>query len=395
MFKIIRNGEVYNPLYMSVQDLLIAGEKIVRVSPQGEIPLRFIRSFEVEEIDASGKIIVPGFIDQHVHITGGGGEGGPATRTPEINLSQLTTAGVTTVVGLLGFDGVTRQMYELLAKARALEAEGITAYVLTGAYEIPTRTVTGNIRSDLVLIDKVIGSGEIAIADHRSAQPTLEMLIHLAAETRTGGLLGNKPGIVHVHVGEGKHGLSLLFEAVAQSDIPITQFVPTHVNRLAGLFQEAVNFHKQGGVIDLTAGITPKHDSPQSLEICQALEILVRGKADLGRVTVSSDANGSLPQFDKAGRLIKMGVSPASVLWADVAKTVRENIISLSEAISLISHNVAKLLGLFPEKGLIAPGSDADLVLLDKDLNIDTVFARGRLMVKDGLAVVKGNFEQD
>lgn len=394
MLKIIRNGEIYGPDFIGNYDILIAGEKILGVAPGIEIPAVFAHAFEVGEIDATDKIIVPGFIDQHVHITGGGGEGGPASRTPEITLSQLTTAGITTVVGLLGFDGVTRSMFELLAKARALETEGISSYIFTGAYEIPTRTITGNIRSDLVLIDKVLGAGEIAISDHRSAQPTLEMIIDLAAETRTGGLLGDKPGIVHVHVGEGKRGLSILFDAIAQSDIPIKQFVPTHVNRLAGLFQEAVAFHKQGGNIDLTAGITPKTDSPQSLEVVQALEILVKEKADLGRVTVSSDSNGSLPIFDDQGQLFRMGVSSANVLWDDIRRAVHDNVLSLADAISLITRNVACLLKLLPKKGLIQSGSDADLVLLDRELNIDSVFARGRLMVEGGRAVVKGTFEQ-
>jgi len=393
MLKIIRNGEIYGPDFIGNCDILIAGEKILRVAPAIVMPAGFTHAFEVGEIDASKKIIVPGFIDQHVHIAGGGGEGGPASRTPEITLSQLTTAGITTVVGLLGFDGVTRSMFELLAKARALETEGISSYIFTGAYEIPTRTITGNIRSDLVLIDKVLGAGEIAISDHRSAQPTLEMIIDLAAETRIGGLIGNKPGIVHIHVGEGKRGLSILFDVIAQSDIPIKQFVPTHINRLAGLFQEAVAFLKQGGSIDLTAGITPETDSPQSLEVVQALEILVKEKADLGRVTVSSDSNGSLPIFDDQGQFSRMSVSSASVLWDDISRAVLDNVLSLPDAVSLITRNVAGLLKLLPVKGLIQAGSDADLVLLDKNLNIDSVFARGRLMVKGGQAVVKGTFE--
>lgn len=377
---------------MGRQDILLAGGKIIAIAPNLDLhPL----NIEYKTIDASNFFVLPGFIDQHVHITGGGGEGGPVTRTPEISLSQLTTAGVTTVVGLLGIDSVSRNVFELLSKARALEQEGITSYIFTGAYEIPTRTITGKIRSDLVLVDKVIGTGEVAISDHRSAQPTLEDFIKLAAESRVGGLLGNKAGLVHVHVGEGKKGLSLLFEAIHNSDIPVTQLVPTHVNRLAGLFQEAVAFLKMGGNIDLTVGITPEHDSPQSLEVCDALRILTKEEADLTKVTVSSDGNGSLPVFNDHGSLTRLEVSSVKLLWHDVAKAVRLNIIPLPVAAALLTRNVARLLKLFPAKGIIAKGSDADLVFLNHELKIEKVIAKGNLVVDQAIALVKGYFEQD
>ncbi len=390
MFTLIKNGDVYAPDYLGRQDILIAGEKIIQIKPRIKLPHGFA---DLVEINAHEKLVVPGFIDQHVHITGGGGEGGPATRTPEIKLSHLTTAGITTVVGLLGVDGITRSVADVLAKAHALEEEGITSYVFTGAYAVPPRTVTGNISADLILIDKIIGVGEIAISDHRSAQPTFDMLIKLAAEARIGGLLGKKAGIVHLHIGEGKQGLSLLFDIVNKSDIPAGQFVPTHVNRLLRVFQESVKFLRLGGYLDLTAGIKPEKDSPDSLEVSQALRFLINENVDLRKVTVSSDGNGSLPQFDLLGNLTGINIGSVKLLWDDIRKAVKEQIISLPTAVSLVSQNVAGVLKLLPHKGLIAAGSDADLVLLDRDLNIDKVLARGKLMVDQGLAKTKGYFE--
>jgi len=391
MFTLLKNAEIYTPDQAGTNDLLIAGSRIAAIRPNISIPKGLP---DLQEIDCSDKILCPGFIDQHVHISGGGGEGGPASRTPEINLSMLTMAGITTVIGLLGVDGITRSMAELLTKARALEEEGITAYIYTGAYEIPTRTLTGNVRSDLVLIDKVIGTGEIAISDHRSAQPSMEMLTKLASEARVGGLLGKKPGIVHLHLGDGKQRLSLLFEILKNTDIPVSQFVPTHVNRLDSLFDEAIEFLELGGNIDLTAGITKENESPYALEVHEALTRLVNAKAALNQVTVSSDANGSMPQFAKDGRLVGISVGSAAELWKDIAKAVRKNIIPLPTALALITRNVANLLKLSPVKGIIAVDSDADIILLDKEYIIDTVIAKGKLMVQNGQAVVKGYFEQ-
>ncbi|MCG8642320.1 MAG: amidohydrolase family protein, partial [Desulfobacterales bacterium] len=117
MIKIIRNGQVYAPNYLGKKDILIAGRRICQIVDQiPSIP----DWLECEEIDANGKLVVPGFIDCHVHISGGGGEGGYHTRTPEIQLSDLIIGGITTVIGCLGTDGTTRHLPGLLAKARGL-----------------------------------------------------------------------------------------------------------------------------------------------------------------------------------------------------------------------------------------------------------------------------------
>ncbi|HWI54154.1 MAG TPA: beta-aspartyl-peptidase [Desulfobacteria bacterium] len=388
----VKNGIVYAPEHLGRQDILIGAGQIFMINP--EINLKS-SIFSYNEIDAGDCFVLPGFIDQHVHIAGAGGEGGPSTRTPEIGLSELTTGGITTVVGLLGFDGVTRSMGDLLAKARGLEEEGITSYIYSGTYELPTRTITGAVKSDLVLIDKVLGIGEIAISDHRSAQPTLEQMIKIAAEARIGGMIGNKPGIVHVHVGEGKNGMSLISDSISRSDIPISQFVPTHVNRLSGLFDEAMSFARNGGAIDLTSGFYPENDSPKSLEVYMGLEKLLENGISLDKVTVSSDANGSLPVFNESGELKKLVKGSVKPLWNDLSKAIFKEIVSISAGVALITRNPAKILKLYPQKGVVSVGSDADLVLIHRDsFKIEKVLAKGRLMVDKGQPLIWGTFEK-
>lgn len=89
------------------------GGKIALIAPCGEIPSRFPT---LQTVDAAGKPLVPGFIDLHVHITGGGGEDGFSSRAPESRLTDFTTAGVTTAVGLLGTDGIARSLETLYAR---------------------------------------------------------------------------------------------------------------------------------------------------------------------------------------------------------------------------------------------------------------------------------------
>ena len=124
---LVKNAEVYAPAYLGKQDVLICGGKIERIQERiGPLPV------ECEVLDAEGKLLTPGLIDQHVHISGGGGEGSFHTRTPELQLSELIENGITTVVGLLGTDGLTRSVENLYAKTRALCEEGVSAYMMTG-----------------------------------------------------------------------------------------------------------------------------------------------------------------------------------------------------------------------------------------------------------------------
>lgn len=390
MFLLLKGGEVYTPKPIGKMDILTCNEKIIKIAENinpPDLP-------DVEVVDLSGYIIVPGFIDQHVHIAGGGGEGGPATRTPEINLTDLTRAGITTVVGLLGADGITRSMSALLAKARALEEEGLTAYIYTGAYELPTRTLTNSVRSDLVIIDKVLGTGEIAISDHRSAQPTMEDLTKLAAEARVGGLLGNKPGIVHLHVGDGVRGLTPIIDIVKKTEIPVTQFIPTHVNRIGHLFSQALEFLKMGGRIDLTSDIKPDENSKTALTPLNAVKKIIENNLPIENVTMSSDSNGSIPVFDENKKLVKVMVGSTLTLYRDLKEIIVKGILPLEQAIKIITENVAKILFLYPNKGYIKEDSDADFVILDNNLNISSVIARGKFMIKFNEIIKKGMFEK-
>ena len=390
IFKVLRNVHILGPEDLGKQDILVAEEKIVAIGPHIEIP----SDWECEEFFLEGYILVPGFIDSHVHIIGGGGEGGFSTRTPEVTLSTATRAGVTTIVGCLGTDGTTRHMTSLLAKARGLEEEGITTYIYTGAYEIPTPTITGSVRSDLILIDKVIGAGEIAISDHRSAQPTQLEIQKLAAEARVGGMLSGKAGIINVHVGDGKAGLEILFNIVKETEIPITQFLPTHLNRNPWLFKQAIEWGKHGGFIDITSSVVPRGSS-KAIKPSRAIREILDAGVEISNITMSSDGNGSIPRFDENGNFIGLGVGNEDSLLEELRDLVLEEGIRLSDAIQIITSNVAKVLKLWPRKGCIKVGSDADFVVLTPDIEIYQVWARGRMMVNEGEPIVFGTFENE
>lgn len=384
MWSLLKNANIFAPEPLGKQDILLVEGKIAAIGHELTIP----SYVEGEVYDLTGYICVPGFVDGHVHICGGGGEGGPRTRTPEVQLSHLTRAGITTVVGCLGTDTVSRSMEELLVKARGLEEEGLTCYIYSGGYQAD-KMLLGNLRKDLVLIDKIIGAGEIAISDHRSAQPQLAELERLAADARVGGMLGNKAGIIHIHLGEGKRGLSLIKKIIEKTEIPITQFLPTHVNRKASLLQEGIDFLQAGGMMDLTAGCD---DFDPELQVPSVLKYLYEQGLLNERVTVTSDGNGSLPQYDEAGNLIAMGIGSVEVLWRDIREAILRFSIPFDLACSTITSNPARILQL-RGKGRIEQGYDGDCVALTEDLAIRYVWARGKLMVREGKPIVFGTYE--
>jgi beta-aspartyl-dipeptidase (metallo-type) len=389
LIKIIRNGQVYGPEPLGRKDVLVVGERFASVGEaiQGAFP----DGVPVEVIDATGLCVFPGFIDGHVHIIGGGGEGSYHTRTPEIVLSSLVRAGITTVIGCLGTDGITRTMAALYAKAKGLEEEGVSAYILTGSYRVPIATLTGDPMRDIMFIDLVVGTGEIALSDHRSAQPTLEEIRRLAADIRVGAILAGKAGVMNVHLGDGASGLGMLREIVAGTELPYAQFLPTHVNRNERLFQESIDYALAGGFIDLTATSGPLGETGDLTAGAGLKRCLERG-VPAERITFSSDGQGSLPVFNERQEMVRMDVGQVSDLYREVRDAIRAGV-PVESALRTITRNPAEIYGL-KRKGRIRSGFDADLVLVDAaTLDIDTVIARGRTLMQGGQVKVAGTFE--
>jgi len=387
MIILIRNGDVFAPEPLGRKDVLVAGGAVAAVADPGRIR---VEGLEAEVVDAGGRRVLPGLIDPHVHILGGGGEGGPATRAPEIRVEDIVSSGVTTVIGCLGTDGVTRHMTSLLAKARALEIEGVSAFIYSGSYDVPVRTLTGSVRSDLILIDKVVGAGEIAVSDHRSSQPTFDEIARLAAECRVGGMLGGKAGVLHLHLGDGKRRLELLFRLIRETEIPASQVVPTHMTRNAQLFEQGLEWAAAGGSIDVTAGPDPAPDDPDV-----SLEDAIAGFKGMGlpftRMMASSDSNGSMPVFDEGGRLARLTIATERDLFRKFTDILRREILPVETAVRVFSTNAADFYKL-GKKGRIEAGRDADLIILDAGLGLSDVFARGRRMIAGGRILVRGTF---
>lgn len=390
MIKVIKNIKLYSPRSLGRKDIVLVGDKIEGIYDNINIPKDFI---DIEIIDGNNKCAFPGFIDGHVHLIGGGGEGGFKTRTPELQLSNLTTAGITTVNGCIGTDGVCRSMRSLVAKVKGLKEEGITATCYTGSYDVPVKTMTESIKGDLMLVDEIIGVGEIALSDNRSSQPRLDQFINLVAEARVGGLLSNKSGVVNIHLGGGARRLDFLFKMLDESEIPATQVLPTHMSRTKELLDAGAEWIKRGGYIDLTTSSDPNNLEKGELIASKALKYLLDKGLPIERITFTSDGNGSMPIFDEYGKLNGLGICSVKSLYESVKEAIINEGISMEDALKVVTSNVADILKL-NNKGRIEKGKDADIVIVnEKDLSIDKVIAMGKIMVDGGKAKIIGTFE--
>lgn len=383
---LLHNLDLYAPERVGERALLIGGGKLLRVlNARSELP----PEWQVEHLDCGGRRVVPGFVDTHVHITGGGGESGARSKVPALPLSRYTQSGVTSVVGLLGTDDTTRSTAELLARARGLEEEGLSAWIWTGGYHLPPTTLTGSVRGDIVHLERCVGIGEVAISDHRSSQPSLDEFLRLAADAHVAGLMTGKAGVLHLHLGDGPRGLELVRQALDRSELPPRVFHPTHVNRRRRLFDEALDVARRGVTIDVTAYPVAKGEDAWSAE--DACERFLETGIAPERFTISSDGGGCLPIFDADGRVTHMDVGAPDML----GQTLRELLLRghlLETVLPFITSNPARLLRL-ANKGHLREGADADLVVLDESGSVRDVMARGVWHLREGRRLIKGTFE--
>lgn len=388
MFLLLKNANVFAPKPLGINDILICDEKIVAIAPDLVVSV----PAPIRTIDLGGKVTVPGFIDGHVHLIGGGGEGGFATRTPEVTVGKLIEAGITSVCGLLGTDAATRHIASLYAKAKALRTEGISAWFFTGGYRVPSPTLTGNIGDDVTFLDACIGL-KTAISDHRSSQSTVDELARIASQSRIGGMTAGKAGSVVVHLGDGDGHFDPLIAVIEQSEIPIGQFIPTHVNRKRALLDEAKLWAKRGGNIDFTTGIDAEDNPAGSTKTSTSIAECLADGVPLDRISMTSDGNGSLPDFDADGNMTGISVAGFDSVPREFADLVEIEKLGIEAALAPITINPARMLGLGVSKGQLKPCFDADILVLDDAMAPDSVIARGKPAMIGKERLLRGTFE--
>ena len=381
MATLIKNAHVYSPDDLGVCDVLVVNRQIAALGADLSVTMPGL-----EVLDAKGKILTPGFIDQHVHVTGGGGEGGPKTRTPELVLSELVSCGTTSVVAVSGTDGTSRSMPNLLGKVRALQAEGVSAWMYTSNYAYPPTTLTSCVRDDLYFVPEVVGV-KIAMGDHRSSFPTEDEILRLLTQIRVGAMVAGKIGVLHVHLGNIVGPFDMFLD-IAKKGMPIRHLRPTHCARDLKVFEGAIKFGLAGGYVDITTGGSCAVGTPAN-GVYEALKAGV----PLDHLTMSSDGHGSVPRFNEKGEMVGLGVGGVNSNLRDFKRLIGDLNVDMTSALSLLTRNVANALQL-EGKGEIAVGKCADINIFDENMELVHVFAKGQQMMRDKEIVVKGTFEE-
>lgn len=374
---VIENARVFAPQDRGVVDLVVAGERILALGPAAGAGVVVPG---LQRIDGSGMLLLPGLVDSLTHPCGGGGEGGPGNRTAELGAQDFLCAGVTAPVGALGTDSLGRSLEVLYGKTQSLRAAGLRAYMYSGAYRVPPPTLSGDVARDIYLIEPLVGVGEVAISDHRGAQPDSHELRRLAADTQLGGILAGFGGTVMVHVGAGPARLAPLREAIAGSDLPHRVFYPTHVNRSTDLLDEAADWARCGGYVDITVSTTPELIAAGDIPAADALRYLLQAGAPAERITLSSDAGGSLPLYVD-GELRGLTAARPDVLLELLYALWRSDQALFALALAGMSCNPAAALNL-PERATLESGATADLLLVDSGTGrLAGVFCAGRQLL--------------
>lgn len=379
---LIKNAHVYSPDDLGVQDVLMAAGHFLAIDKTLDVRLP-----NLEVIDAKGKILTPGFFDQHIHVTGGGGEGGPVSRTPELTLSELVACGTTSLVGVSGTDFITRSIENLLAKVRALSTEGVSAWMYTSNYRFPPTTMSESVAKDIFMVPECLGV-KIALGDHRSSFPTVDEVLHLLSDIRLAGMISGKIGVLHVHTGNIPKGSFDLYEAIIERGFPVKHIRPTHCARIEHVFDNAVRFAKAGGYIDITTGGSCCFKEGPAKAFVKALELGV----DPRLVTMSSDGHGSKPRFDDQGNMVGLAVCGIECNLSTVQELILDYHMPIPTALGFITRNVADSHGL-SDQGRVSEGACANALLFDEDFNLQDVFAKGRQMMRHGEIIVNGTFE--
>lgn len=376
---LLKNCDLWSPEHLGRRDVFVAGGKIVAVEPELAIDFPGL-----ETIDLKGAKLVPGLIDQHIHVTGGGGEGGWQSRCPELVFSELVRAGVTTFLGVSGTDSMSRSIENLLAKVRGLAAEGASGWMWTSNYAFPPTTITRDVKTDLFAIPEVLGV-KIALGDHRSSWPTTDELLRLASEVRIAGMLTGKVGFVHVHLGDHPTAFDLM-EACIATGIPAKHFRPSHTGRHPEVFRRACEFAKAGGIMDITTG-----GGNYLGTAAETLRAALAAGVPAERITLSSDGHGSMPRFNDAGEMVGLAVGLINCNKETIGELAKD--LGLETALRFMTTNVAHALNL-TEKGAIVPGADADMLVVDDAFEPQWVFMRGRIAMREGELLMKGAFEE-
>lgn len=384
---LLQNATVYAPKRLGVTNVLVGGRSILAIG--AELNADGILGAAV--VDLTGKTVVPGLVDGHLHQIGGCGLQGYASRAPELWTGELALAGITTSVATPGMDTLTKNMESVLAKVYALESDGLSAYAFLGGGRRPYQTLTGSIRKDLFVIEKLVGV-KVFLGESAASRYTNDELIDLASELEWSARTTSKACLLHAHLGETEDPAVQLLFTIKNSSAAPERFQATHGNYTEHTMTASLELARAGCVVDLNPLLDPRAGVMAAIGVQEALPRLLQAGIDPAMLTMSTDGNANVPRLQPDGSRGPY-VKNLGSLWAAIAELVNDIGMKLEDVLPLVTSNPARVLHL-GEKGHVRTGADADLLVLDSNLQIVDVYAKGRRVVGDGAPLIESMYEQ-
>ena len=408
---LIHGGTVVTPSGVGQFDIGIQGEKIVLISARNSIIDEANRS-----IDATGKYVLPGGIEPHTHIATRvseewAGRPGVMTQSPEAASRAAAHGGVTTYIDFAGGMEGTEEgdqsdksiMARLDARRGVFSGHSYTdfAFHFTFAGEVPTRTieeigeaVQSGVSSfkifttfgskvpygHLWAIFEAVGNSGGIMAVHAEDD---DMVKYMEAKLiREGRDQGYNLHLAHNNISE-----DISFRKIIRlSEHTETGIYFVHTTAKEGAYAIADARNKQlpvyGEALHNYLHFTHDHyREPEGTAIHTypaikhasdrdgLQEALINGTLS----TTATDEYTTYKDIKLSGNTIETvcgghnGIETRlPVVYTKFVSTGR---ISIEKFVDITSTNAAKILGMYPQKGAIATGSDADIVLFDPDMN--------------------------
>lgn len=430
---IIRGGQVVTPEHVGEMDIGIQGEQIAALARPGTLPAESARV-----IEAHGKIVVPGGIEPHAHIAvpvpeNWSGRPDAMTQPPQAASRAAAFGGVTTIVDFSGdlgrraLRGETRSsILEVVERRRTLfrdhcytdfafhhilagkvtpqtiaeigEAiqEGVSSFKIFTTFP-PTQVPYGYLWAVFAEVSKHGGIMAVHAEDEEIVDYMTEKLkregrdqgynLHLVHNNLSEDLSFRKiirlaehteVGIYFVHV-TAREGVAAIAEARSHG-LPIYGEALHHY-----LHYTCEDYKKPDG--------TAIHTYP-AIKYAEDRDALIAALSDGQVCTTATDEYTTHKDVKLFGNTIETVCGGHNGIETRLpvvfTKFVAQGNMSLQRFAAITSTNAAKILGLFPQKGVIAAGSDADLVLIDPDmrktLTLDDLHADSDYSIWEGFS---------
>lgn len=407
MDTVIRSDKVVTPQGVGAYDIIISGQRIAAVSAVGAVPI----PSHARVIDATGKIVIPGGIDPHIHCSWPvpSPDGSVGLTAPPAQVSRAALYGGTTT--LIDFarwtqGNTVQDTIETRDKEWAGQCYSDFAYHVMvegllppGLTEQLAEAVQAGYATVKIFTTDITPSRQGRMVGYGDIWEVFKTL------AKNGGL-----GVIHAEdndivmhmyrklIREGRVGFENLAEVhnALSEDLSFRRVIRLaeevgaaiymmHVSAATGvqairearskghpIYGETLHQYLLYTSEDYKRPNGQIYHTYPSLKTQEDTEALWQGAADGVIQTIATDELCCSLAVKTQGKRIddttggNSGVEPrVSLMYAEM---VERRGYSLAHFVDLVSSNSARIMGLYPQKGAIAPGSDADITILDPGL---------------------------